>query len=149
MKNIYKQHVRLLFCIMIMSMLFCSLQAQTQAIAYQSVLTDAEGDILKNVQAEIMIDVIQGTASGDASYSESHNVTTGSNGEIQLQIGKGTAEFMTFADIDWSQPNYIEMSFMPSGFSNFFSTCDLRASVNSRCLAVICIFILFSLESSV
>jgi hypothetical protein len=107
-----------IYCIV----LSCSLSfSQTRAIDYQSILTDNDGGTLKNVETEVKVDIVEGVADGPITYSESHMVTTGSNGEIQLEIGLGVPVTMTFENIDWEKPNYVQLSIMPEGFSTFFA----------------------------
>lgn len=94
--------------------------AQTAAIDYQTVLTDLEGDVLKNVAAEIRVDIIEGSA-GTVVYSETHLRRTGSAGEIALEIGNGTPTSMTMDNVDWSKNNYIDIAIKPEGHPDFLS----------------------------
>jgi len=100
---------------------FGSVVAQTNAIAYQTILANANGDPYKSLPVELWVDIIEGSSNGSVVFSESYNVTTGLNGEIELAIGTGSAEFMTFANVDWSKPSFVELTFRPEGFPNFFS----------------------------
>lgn len=95
-----------------------SLTAQSNAIDYQAVLTDIDGEVLKNVSAEVKVDIIQGSA---AVYTEVHDITTGSAGQITLGIGEGNATFMTMNDIDWSENSYIDLAVKPEGLTTYLS----------------------------
>lgn len=99
----------------------CSIFAQTETIPYQTILTDNENAVLNNISTEVKIDVRQGSATGTISYSEIHDLVTGNNGEIYLQIGGGVAQAEDFDNVDWSEANFIDLSIKPTGFSNFIS----------------------------
>lgn len=94
--------------------------AQTAAIDYQTVLTDLDRDVLKNVAAELRVDIIEGSG-GTVVYSETHLRRTGTAGEIALEIGNGTATFQTMEDVDWSKSNYVEIGVKPEGHPDFLS----------------------------
>ena len=118
-----KSNIKLKLALSLCSIfLACSMAiSQTRAIDYQSILTDNDGGTLKNIETEIKVDIIEGAINGSITYSESHIVTTGSNGEIQLEIGNGTPSAMTFDNIDWQKPNYIQISIKPEGFNTFLA----------------------------
>jgi len=105
---------------------FGSVVAQTNAIAYQTILANANGDPYKSLPVELWVDIIEGSSNGSVVYSESFITTTGLNGEIELAIGTGSAEFMTFENINWSQPSFIEVSYRPEGLTNFLSIGKLE-----------------------
>lgn len=99
--------------------LFCGmLTAQTEAMPYQTVLTSPEGDLLKNIAVEVQLDIIQDSPSGAVVYSESHTAQSGKNGEISLDLGKGSS-VVSLEAVDWTKPNYIKMSYRPEGFPSF------------------------------
>ncbi len=93
--------------------------AQSEAIPYQSILTDGDNSVLRNLSTEIEVNIIQDTESGNIIYSESHQVVTGQQGEIILEIGNGEASLFTFQDIDWTKPNFVSIGFKPEGFTSF------------------------------
>jgi len=73
---------------------------------YQAVLRDARGNIKANTAAIIIIDIVQGSATGPVVYSETHNVTTDGFGLINLDLGKGTATIASMAAINWKTGIY-------------------------------------------
>lgn len=88
--------------------LICFAQTPT-TFNYQSVLRDADGQVLNNKDAEIGIAILQGSATGSEVFSETHSVTTNSFGLINLQIGSVNTTGME--TIDWSAgPYFIEIS---------------------------------------
>jgi len=97
------------------------LKGQVEAIPYQSTLADQNGDVLKLVQTEIRVNIIQDNPSGTIMYSEEHATTTGVNGDVSLEIGHGDPLLMTFDNINWEQPNYIELMIKPEGVTTFLS----------------------------
>lgn len=105
------------FCLCI-----CYSQAQTESIPFQSILTDNQETVLNNMAAELQVDIIENSQNGSVIYSEIHNVVSGNSGEIYLNIGTGSEQGVSFDQVDWSKPNYIELSIKPDGFGTFFST---------------------------
>jgi hypothetical protein len=73
---------------------------------YQAVLRDARGNIKANTATSIAIDILSGSATGSAVYSETHNATTDDYGLINLEIGNGTAVTGSMSAIDWSTGIY-------------------------------------------
>lgn len=100
--------------------------AQNEAFHYQTILSDDEGITYKNIDAEIKVDLIAGTSTGDIIYSETHSAKTGLSGELMLEIGNGTATTNVFSEIDWSQPHYIELSMQPDGFTTMIPMGKLQ-----------------------
>ena len=95
--------------------------AQTESIPFQTILTDSEDAVLNNISAELQVDIIQNSPTGSVVYSETHDIVSGNNGEIYLTIGTGNPLGADFNEVDWSKPNYIDLSVKPSGFSNFYN----------------------------
>jgi hypothetical protein len=73
---------------------------------YQAVLRDARGNIKANTATNIIIGILQGSATGAAVYSEIHSVTTDSYGLINLELGKGTATIGAISAINWGTDTY-------------------------------------------
>jgi len=81
--------------------------AQTpQAISYQAVARNLQGQVLVNQAVKLRITILQGSAVGAAAYTETHALTTNQFGLLTLQIGKGTVVSGTFASIDWAANKY-------------------------------------------
>ena len=73
-----------------------------QGFNYQAVIRNNVGAVVTNTAVSIRMNVIQGSSTGTVSYSEKHNVTTNSNGSVNVVIGQGTALSGTFASINWA-----------------------------------------------
>ena len=93
--------------------------AQTEAIPYQTILTDNDGAPLVSVTTEVNVDVREGTVTGPVVYSETHMLTSGASGEVYLEIGLGNATGAAFSEISWSNLHYLELSYKPAGFTSF------------------------------
>ncbi len=98
---------KLIYILGILMLLPAWLTAQTPStFNYQAVIQNKEGNVARNQQASLQLDIIQGSESGFVIYSETRNVTTNSFGLINISIGSTSPE--DFAAIDWSQgPYYI------------------------------------------
>ena len=103
----------------VFAMLSAFCLAQTEAIPYQTILTDGDGGALLATDTEITVDILQGSASGSVVYSETHATTTGFSGEVLLEIGNGNPTGVAFDQVDWTQQNYIVLSIKPDGFTSF------------------------------
>ena len=101
------------------------LMAQTEAMPYQTVLTSPDGDLLKNIAVEVQLEIIQDSPSGPVTYSETHDASSGSNGEISLELGNGSAT-SNLDEVDWTKPNYIKMSYRPTGFAGFIEAESIQ-----------------------
>jgi len=110
-------------CLMLLSV--CS-YAQTDAIDYQTIITDIQNLPIKSTNIEVRIEVIEASQNGNVTYTEIHQVMTGINGELSLEIGKGTADNSSFSDINWGIPNYIAVSVKPDGGSIFLSNGNIE-----------------------
>lgn len=90
-------------------------------LPYQTVLYDNQGDAIKVLDVEILIELKAISNNGGVVYSETHQLTTGLFGEIRLNIGNGDPLGVDFKEVDWSVPIYVEVQFKPQGFINYFS----------------------------
>ncbi len=84
--------------------------AQTpQSFNYQAVLRDASGNILANQNIDIQVDILQGSASGSAIFSENHSTTTNNFGLVNLTVGSISSTDLS--NIDWTDgPFFIQIS---------------------------------------
>jgi hypothetical protein len=110
--------------ITLIALLLCSLTtlfAQTpQKMSYQSVIRKADGSLVSNSSVKIKISILQGSASGTASYVETQTATTNLNGLATLEIGGGTPVTGTFSDINWGSGTYfIKTETDPTGGTNY------------------------------
>jgi len=104
-----------LFCVSI------NLMSQTpQAISYQAVARNAQGNILSNTNVSLRVSILSGSVSGSAVYVETHNLSTNQFGLINIQIGKGTATSGVFLSIDWGANSfYSKVEIDVAGGSNY------------------------------
>ena len=105
-------------------LLFNSASAQAPSgFTYQSVLRDANNDLIINTAVGTQISILQTTAGGTAVYVETHAETTNANGLLTLQVGAGTVVIGTFGGIDWSAgPYFIKSETDPAGGTNYTIT---------------------------
>ena len=76
---------------------------------YQAVLRDATGNVEVSKSVSIEISILQGSATGNSVYAETHNVSTNAFGLINLEIG--SKDLTTFSSIDWANgPFFIKIS---------------------------------------
>jgi hypothetical protein len=81
----------LLASLLLSVMVTCSVFAQApQAITYQAVARDANGQLLRSAAVNPRISIILDSVNGAAEYVETHNATTNSYGLFTLPIGDGT-----------------------------------------------------------
>ena len=90
---------------------------------YQSVLRDANNDLIINTAVGTQISILQTTAGGTAVYVETHAETTNANGLLTLQVGAGSVQSGTFANIDWSAgPYFVKAETDPAGGATYTIT---------------------------
>lgn len=77
-----------------------------QAISYQALVRNADGDPVSNASVGVQISILQGSAAGTAIYVERHFPPTNANGLFSLEIGDGVVVSGDFAMIDWSNGSY-------------------------------------------
>jgi uncharacterized protein YfkK (UPF0435 family) len=94
-----------LFALLLCS--FTTLFAQApQKMSYQSVIRKADGSLVSNTSVKIKVSILQGSASGTASYVETQTATTNLNGLATLEIGGGSPVTGTFSGINWGTGTY-------------------------------------------
>lgn len=93
-----------IFIVLTVSVLFTILgYAQTpNQFKYQAVLRDNEGAIIADESVSVQIDILQSNMNGSAVFTENHDLTTTSNGIINLNIGANA----DLSVIDWSADTY-------------------------------------------
>lgn len=79
--------------------------AQTpQAVNYQAVVRDTDGNIMSNNLTSVRLSIR--TIGGTIVYQETQSVTTNNYGLFNLKIGEGNATQGTFSTIDWGADTY-------------------------------------------
>ncbi len=101
-------------------LLACILTAEVpQRISYQSVVRDADNNLVTNAQVGMRIS-IQKRVDGNTVYVEQHFVTTNDNGLASLEVGDGTVVSGSMDDIDWSEGTFfIRTEVDPQGGTNY------------------------------
>ncbi len=81
--------------------------AQTpEAFNYQAILRDVNGMPIVSTAKTIIINILQGGASGTSVYQETHSITTTAQGAINFIIGNGAVNSGSFSTIDWGTSAY-------------------------------------------
>jgi uncharacterized protein (TIGR02145 family) len=96
-------------------------QAPPEAINYNGVARDANGDPVADATIGLQLTITQGDPiSGTAVYAETHTTTTDAFGLFNVAIGFGTATSGTFAAIDWSMgDHHLTVALDVSGGTNY------------------------------
>jgi hypothetical protein len=93
----------------LVALLFISINLFAQApqkMSYQAVIRNASNNLVVNAPVKMKISILQGSASGNAVYSELHSATTNANGLVTIEIGAGTTPTGTFSSIEWGNGTY-------------------------------------------
>lgn len=81
-----------------------SFSQSPNCFSYQAVLRDASGMVRTNAEVSIEISILQGSASGNSVFNETHHVNTNGMGLISLEVG--SVNTTDLAGIDWSDGPY-------------------------------------------
>ncbi|MBQ6155937.1 MAG: fibrobacter succinogenes major paralogous domain-containing protein [Bacteroidales bacterium] len=94
-----------------------------EKFSYQAVVRNASNALVSNTQVGVRVNILQGSATGNAVYSESHVVTTNANGLVSVNIGGGSVLHGSFAGIDWSDgPYFLKTDIDPNGGNDYSIT---------------------------
>ena len=71
---------------------------------YQSILKDSNGDVIINTPVKFKFSIYYDSTSSEPVFSETHSLTTPSDGVINLLVGSGAvvSGSVSFTAIDWS-----------------------------------------------
>jgi hypothetical protein len=90
-----------------------------QKFNYQAVVRNNTGVIVTNQNIAVKAEILDSNTT-NILYSETHTVTTNTQGLFSLQVGGGSVKSGVFANIDWSAGNrYIRTSVDLTGGTNF------------------------------
>lgn len=82
---------------------------------YQAVARDATGKLLSKKTVFLRVNLLSDGPTGNAVYSEVHQVTTNENGLFNLVIGKGENKGSAFQTIPWAEKNiWLELALSES-----------------------------------
>lgn len=84
----------------------CLMSFAEQGFNYQAVLRDNQGMPMSSHSASLKISIHTDSATGPIAYSETHNVVTNSFGIFSVVVGGGQLASGSFANIDWSKPQF-------------------------------------------
>ena len=114
------------FTTLISFILLCATALFAQApekFTYQAVVRNSSNALVTNTQVGVRVNVLQGSASGNVVYSETHVATTNANGLITVSIGGGSVLHGSFAGIDWSDgPYFLKTDIDPNGGNDYSIT---------------------------
>jgi hypothetical protein len=94
-------------------------------MSYQAVVRNSSNELVTNQNVGIRIQILQGSESGDAVYSETQIVTTNTNGLLSIEIGGTSAivELGSFSTIEWlNGPYFVKNEIDPTGGTNYTIT---------------------------
>lgn len=91
-----------------------------QKMSYQAVIRNADQSLVSNQLVSVRISILQGSASGNTVYSETHELMTNINGLVSLVIGEGENQNGAIQDISWGLgPYYIMTETDPNGGTDY------------------------------
>lgn len=74
-----------------------------EKFTYQAMVQNASNALVINAQVGVRVNILQGSATGDAVHSESHVTTSNANGLVTVSIGGGSVLHGSFAGIAWAK----------------------------------------------
>src|SRR5436190_13684298 len=91
-----------------------------QAVPYQAVARNTNGDLISNQSISIRFTIHDLDASGIIVFSERQNVTTNQFGLFSLNIGQGIILSGNFNSIDWGNGSkFLQIEIDSSGGANY------------------------------
>lgn len=89
-------------------------------INYQAIARSTSGSILANQAVNFRLSILQGGASGNIMYMESHALTTNQYGLVNMAIGGGNALAGSMSAINWGQgPYFVKVELDATGGTNY------------------------------
>jgi len=91
-----------------------------QAIPYQAVARDNNGNLIANQSVSLRFTILNGSISGTVVYQETQITTTNSLGLFNVNVGQGTVVSGTFSTIAWGGGSkFLEVALDAAGGSNY------------------------------
>jgi hypothetical protein len=91
-----------------------------QKMSYQSVVRNANNQIVANQNVGVKISIVEGSLTGTTVYSETHQALTNANGLFSLETGGGTPVSGTFSGINWGNgSHFIKSEIDVTGGTNY------------------------------
>lgn len=111
---------KVLFAVALTVIAFIGIAQVPNAFNYQAVVRNASGEIIANQNVSFRISILQGSASGMVTYSETHSLSTNSFGLVSLMLGKGVVQSGSFETIDWGASTYfVDIEVDPNNGGNY------------------------------
>ena len=111
---------KLLYIIVFLAVCMSATAQTPYAFNYQSVVRDANGQLLPNQSVGIQITIRHASATGAQSYQETFTKTTNDYALVNLKVGNGNIGFGAFDTINWGEgPYFMEVSMDFSGGNNY------------------------------
>ena len=111
-----KNLILAVFCLIISAMTFAQVP---QKMSYQAVVRGSDNNLVTNSEISIRISILQGSADGEAVYTETHSATTNANGLVSIEIGDGTSSD-DFSAINWANgPFFVKTETDVNGGNNY------------------------------
>ena len=112
--------------IAVLGLLFVSIQISAQSpnsMSYQAVIRNAANTLVENQSVGIQISILQGAVDGPSVFTETHMVSSNTNGLVSLAIGNGTLVSGNLSTIPWEDDTYfIKTETDPTGGSIYTIT---------------------------
>jgi uncharacterized protein (TIGR02145 family) len=94
-----------------------------QKFSYQAVVRNASNQLIGNQSIGLKVSILQGSAAGNAIFSELHAPVTNSNGLITIEVGGGSPLTGSISSIDWTNgPFFIQTETDIDGGNNYTIT---------------------------
>ncbi len=77
-----------------------------EVFTYEVGLINENKKSIANKKISIKIEIIEGNANGKSVYSESHQITSGSNGKAIMKIGKGKQISGKYSEVEWERSKF-------------------------------------------
>ncbi len=116
---------RVVAMVCLMVAMVATVEAQN-SFAYQAVIRNAKGELVSNQEISMQFSLIY---EGQVVYSETHTPKTNQYGNVQVNVGEGTAVSGKFADVPWSSMKVMmKIEADPSGGNSYidFGTIQLQ-----------------------
>ena len=105
---------RLFVTVLLLFLIFGGFAQSPFGINYQAIARDDAGQEIPNDNINVLFELREGSTSGEAIYSETHDVLTNSFGLFNLVIGQGDNASSDFSAINWGGNTY----FLATGISD-------------------------------
>lgn len=109
--------------ITLLAILFLTAEIWAQSpanMSYQATVRNSDGELVANQQVGMKISILQGSNTGTAVYSETHNPSANDNGLVTCEIGDGSNVSGSLSGIDWGNgPYFLKIETDPEGGTNY------------------------------